>query len=326
MDLKSLAAAMGAIAVATLAAACIMTSEKASIRYGGQYYPGEFLLQGLGQEFWNKYDLNVTHIIFSSAGDSNNALIAGDIDVNCGADSRTVALFGAIPDQALVIGTVQRGNRYSTVIPVDSTYDSWDDLKGKKVGIKMGTGAEGVLRKYFDREGLDWNEYEWVNLEVENMIASLEQGSIEAFHAWEFTPGIAEAKGVGKILRTYGDVALVPASIHTTKDFAENNRDLLVNFLAAHLEKADMIKNDPEGAAEIASDAAADMGLEVSKEAFVKVFGRIDFQIEFNETVIDAIRDTADFLYEQGKIDSVPTIVADPSFLEEAKEIYEKKK
>jgi len=326
MEPVKLSASIGMVALVTLAAACIMTTEEGEVRYGGQYYPGEFLLFGLGDDIWQKYDINVTHTLFTSAGESNEALISGTIDINVGADTRTVALFNAIPDQALIIGTVQRGNRYSTVVGVDSSYQSWADLKGQKIGLKLGTGAEGVLRKFFEREGIIWEDYEWVPLNVEDMIANLEQGTIEAFHAWEFTPGIAEAKGVGRILRTYGDVALVPASIHTTKDFVDQNRDLVVRFLAAQLEKADMIANDPDGAAEIASQAAADKGLDVPKDAFIKIFERIDFQIEFDQSIIDAIDDTADFLLEQGKIDSTPTLAWDTSLLEDAKDLYENQK
>ena len=116
---------------------------------------------------------------------------------------------------------------------------------------------------------------------------------------------------------------MVPASIHTTKQFAYNHRDLIVKFLAAQLDKADMIKNDPEGAAKIAADAAAEKGIEVSAEAFETVFRRINFQIEFDQTIIDAIYDTAQFLYDQGKIDSIPTLVYDPTFLEEATALRE---
>ncbi|RLI39218.1 hypothetical protein DRO69_14535, partial [Candidatus Bathyarchaeota archaeon] len=61
--------------------------------------------------------------------------------------------------------------------------------------------------------------------------------------------------------------------------------------------------------------------IEVSPEAFKIVFQRIDFTIEFNQTIIDAIYDTAEFLYQQGKIDKIPTLVWDTSFLQEAKQL-----
>ena len=314
------------IAVASVAGWWIwqMSLEKGGIRYGGQYYPGEFLLYG-HPEFWSEYGLEVEHTLFSSGAENNEALIAGKIDINCGADSKTIALFNAIPDDALIIGTVQRGNRYTTIISADSDYTSWEDLIGKKVATRFGTGAEGVLRKFYAQtysdtlgRNYEWDDFDYVNLKIEDMIAALDAGQIEAFTAWEPTPAIAEAQGVGKVLRTYGDVALVPASIHTTKEFAYNHRDLVVKFLAAQLDKAEMIKTDPEGAAEIAAEAATQKGIDVSAEAFVTVFGRINFQIEFNYTIIEAINDTAQFLYEQGKIDEIPTLVYDQTFLDEA--------
>lgn len=310
------------IAIASVAAWWfIRTSvQKTGIRYGGQYYPGEFLLSG-HPEFWTKYGLTVEHTLFSSGAENNEALIAGTIDINCGADSKTIAVFNAIPNDALIIGTVQRGNRYTTIIRADSDYTSWDDLIGKKVATRFGTGAEGVLRKYYAQAGYEWEDFDYVNLKIEDMIAALDAGQIEAFTAWEPTPAIAEAQGVGKVLRTYGDIALVPASIHTTKEFAYSHRDLVVKFLAAQLDKAEMIKTDPEQAAQLAVEAATQKGIDVSAEAFETVFGRINFQIEFNYTVIEAIYDTAQFLYDQGKIDKIPTLVYDLTFLEEAKEL-----
>jgi ABC-type nitrate/sulfonate/bicarbonate transport system substrate-binding protein len=136
------------------------------IRYGGQYYPGEFVLKG-SPEIWENNDVVVEHILFSSGTENNQALISGEIDVNVGSDSKTVSLFGAIPDDAVIIAAIQRGDRYSTIVRADSTYQSWEDLKGKTVGTRLGTGAEQVLLRYFDQtEGLSWDDFEWVNINI----------------------------------------------------------------------------------------------------------------------------------------------------------------
>lgn len=296
----------------------------ATIRYGGQYYPGEFLLFG-DLSVWSKYGITVKHTLFSSGGEGNEALISGNVDINCGSDTKTTVLFNAIPDDALIIGTLQRGNRYTTIVRKDSPYKDWGDLVGKTVATRLGTGAESVLRKYYTREGYSWDDFNYVNLKIEDMTAALDSGQIEAFTAWEPTPAIAEAMGVGRALRTYGDIALVPVSLHTTKEFAYNHEEEVVRFLAAHLDKADLIKNDPRKAAEMASLAAAKKGITVSPEAFETVFSRIDFSIEFDESIIQAINDTADFLSSQGKIDKKPTLVWDTSFLEKAKELRKTK-
>jgi ABC-type nitrate/sulfonate/bicarbonate transport system substrate-binding protein len=296
--------------------------EKVDIRYGGQYYPGEFVLKGYPQ-LWGDYGLKVEHILFSSGGENNQALISGRLDINCGSDSKTVGLFSVFGDKALIIGTIQKGDRYSTVVRNGSEYKTWHDLKGKTVGSRLGTGAEQVLRRYFDtQKDMAWEDFNWVNLKVEDMIAALKGGAIEAFTVWEPTCAIAEAQGIGRILRTYGDVSLVPVSLHTTVKFAERHRSEIVKFLAAHLEKAEMIQNDPNGAAKLAAKAAGAKGYDVSANAFKHVFKRIDFSVDINDDIINAIENTAQFLHSKKKIKKIPVIRYDKSFLEEAIKLH----
>ena len=288
-----------------------------TIGYGGQYYPGEFLLKGL-PAIWDTYDANVEHILFSSGTENNLALISRSIDVNVGSDSKTVALFAAIPEDAVILATIQRGDRYSTIVRADSPYETWYDLVGKTVGTRLGTGAEQVLLRYFDALDLSWDDFHWVNIGVEDMTAALAGGSIEAFTAWEPTPAIAESQGIGRVLRSYGDIALVPVCIHTTRAYAQAHRDEIVRFLAAHLDKLALIEAAPRLAAQLAAQAASAQGTDVSPDAFLKIFQRVDFSLEVDDAVLSSIMDTAGFLFENDKIDDIPEFFWDGSFLEEA--------
>jgi sulfonate transport system substrate-binding protein len=301
------------------------SGDSADIRYGGQYYPGEFVLQGY-PELWGKYGVTVDHILFSSGSENNQALISGKADINCGADSKTVALFNVMGDKAIIIGTIQKGDRYSTVVKPGAPYTSWHDLKGKVVATRLGTGAEQVLRRFFEREkDLSWNDFKWVNMKLEDMIGALQGGSIEAFTVWEPTCAIAEAQGVGKVMRTYGDISVVPVSLHTTKAFAEKHRTKIVSFLAAHLDKAKLIKENPRKAAELAAKAAGAKGYNVSSDAFERVFKRIDFSLDVSDNVKAAINDTVQFLYAQKKISEIPKIEYDLTYLDEARQLQKSK-
>lgn len=315
------AGVVGLLVVTVCFAAAQADNDLATVHYGGQYYPGEFLLKGL-PAIWSTYGLDVEHILFSSGTENNQALIAGNIDVNVGSDSKTVALFAAIPDDAVILATIQRGNRYSTIVPVDSDYESWYDLVGKTVGTRLGTGAEQVLLRYFAQtEDLSWDDFNWVNIGVEDMSAALANRSIEAFTAWEPTPAIAESQGIGRVLRSYGDIALVPVCIHTTLEFAQSHRAEIVRFLAAHLDKVALIESAPRLAANLAAQAASAQGTDVSPDAFLKIFERVDFSLQFDDAALASIQDTAAFLYERDKVDSVPEFRWDRSFLEEAIEL-----
>ena len=55
--------------------------------------------------------------------------------------------------------------------------------------------------------------------------------------------------------------------------------------------------------------------------AFETVFRRVDFSVDIDESIIESIGETADFLYEQGKIDRKPELAWDRGFLEKALEM-----
>lgn len=291
------------------------SAELTQIRFGGQFYPGDFVLKG-DPSLWG--GSNVEHILFSSGTENNQALISGDIDINVGSDSKSASLFAAIPDEAVIIAIMQRGDRYSTIVS-DPAHDSWESLKGQTVATRLGSGAEQVLRRFFDNTGgLAWEDFEWVNLKIEEMAPALENGSIAAFTAWEPTPAIAEAQGIGTAMMSYGDVALVPVAMHTTVDYAAAHREEIVQFLVAHIEKVRLIESDPAAAADFAAAAASAQGSEVSADAFLRIFERVDFSLAINDQALASIDDTVSFLYGQGKLDSEPEIRYDATFLQEA--------
>jgi NitT/TauT family transport system substrate-binding protein len=287
------------------------------LRYGGQLYPEEYLLKG--KDFWSAYGLTVEHTLFSSGGENNQALISGAIDVNIGSDSKSVGLFNAMGDEIVIIAASQRGDRYSTMVSADSDITSWYDMVGQKVGVRLGTGAEQVIRRYFEEAGdLKWEDFEWININVEDMGAALADGSIVSFTAWEPTPAIAQATSGAKVMQSYGDVALTPVVIHTTVEYAKTHRAELVAFLRGHIDKLNLIKNDVDEAARIAAEAASAQGAEVSPEVFKTIFERVDFSLVVDADVVAALEDTAQFLKNTGEVDTIPVFLVDTSFLEEA--------
>ena len=293
------------------------TGDMAVIRYGGQLYPEEYLLKGV--DFWSQYGLTVEHTLFSSGSENNQALISGAIDINIGSDSKSVGLFNAMGDKIVIIAASQRGDRYSTMVSPDSGIVSWYDMVGQKVGVRLGTGAEQVVRRYFEEVGdLQWEDFEWINLKVEDMAAALADGSIASFTAWEPTPAIAQATTGAEVMMSYGDIALTPVVIHTTVEFAENHRDELVAFLRGHIDKLNLIQSDVDEAARIAAEAASAQGAEVSPDVFKTIFERVDFSLKVDEAVIASLKDTAQFLKTTGEVDTIPEFYVDTSFLEEA--------
>lgn len=298
---------------------CSKPAAAPQLTYAGQYYPEEFLLQQ--DPFWD--GSNNVYQLFPSGTEGNEALIAGRVDANVASDTKSVALFTAIPERAVIIACVQSGDRYATVVASGNAALSWEDLKGKTVATRMGSGAEVVLRRYYAAHGLAWEDFNYVNLDVVDMIGALKTGHIDAFTAWSVTPELAEAQGVGRRLPTsYAEFA-APACIHTTTTAIEHKREQLVQLLVTHLKKAKMIKDDPHAAAAAAAREASRKGVNIPEAAFLAAFQRIDFEIRLDPQVIEAIRSTAAFMVERKMIDHAPPITSDPRLLEDARKRLE---
>src|SRR5579872_3683987 len=66
--------------------------------------------------------------------------------------------------------------------------DSLEALKGKKVGVAFGTGAEIFWRRLLTQRKLDPAAFTLVNVEAPEMLAAIERGDIDAFAVWEPWP------------------------------------------------------------------------------------------------------------------------------------------
>src|SRR5476651_624634 len=85
--------------------------------------------------------------------------------------------------------------------------DSLEGLKGKKVGVALGTGAEIFWRRLLDKHKLAFADYTLVNIEAPEMVAALERRDIDGFAVWEPWPtrALAGIKGT-KVLATNAGV------------------------------------------------------------------------------------------------------------------------
>src|SRR6476659_1549475 len=81
--------------------------------------------------------------------------------------------------------------------------DSLEALKGKKVGVAFGTGAEIFWRRLLANRKLNPADYTLVNVEAPEMLAAIERGDIDAFAVWEPWPTrtLMSVKGT-KIVQT----------------------------------------------------------------------------------------------------------------------------
>ena len=94
--------------------------------------------------------------------------------------------------------------------------------------------------------------------------------------------------------------------------------------MASQLSKSNFINRNKTRAAHYASQAASELGITISENAFKDLFDRINFTVDLNDAIIEDINDAADFLKNQVDpplIDRVPILEYDEKYLQAAREL-----
>jgi len=176
--------------------------------------------------------------------------------------------------------------------------ESLEALKGKKVGVAMGTGAEIFWRRLMLARKLDPADYKLVNVEAPEMMAALERGDIDAFAVWEPWPtralmGIKNTKVLADAKGIYNNINFV----YMNRGWIEQNRPTAEKFIKALCEANDIIEKDRPAAAKMVAKFLK-MPLELATELMPK----LEFDMNWKERSLEAIRDSAQLLSDQKKL------------------------
>lgn len=171
-------------------------------------------------------------------------------------------------------------------------------LKGKKIGIAKGTGAEifwiGVMKKY----GLTASDYIVVDIEAPEMVAALERGDIDAFAVWEPWPtrALLSVKGA-KILADSDGIVHNRNFIYMNRGWIEKNRDTAERFIKSLCEANDLIDADRPAAARMVAKFLS-MPVPLAAELMPK----LEYDMFWTDASLVAIKDSEDLLIQRGKM------------------------
>ena len=229
----------------------------------------------LEKGFFAKHGLNVKIIMYPTGVEMINGLLGGQQAVN---------VMGSIPFLAgianglplVLIGHLHGDatkDSYSTghslVVGPGTGIKSIADLKGKKIGLPRGTGAEGYLTGLLQANKLTPADVTMVNIKPADLPTALAQKDVAAIAVWEPWPSPAIVKVPGSLRLASGGCpsCYIPAAFLTSKQVVEKNPEALRRFMAAISESEQWVRQNPDAAAEINMHWITGIDLAVMKEA-----------------------------------------------------------
>jgi len=173
-----------------------------------------------------------------------------------------------------------------------------EGLKGKKVGIAMGTGSEIFWRRVLEKKNLKLTDFTMVNVEAPEMLAATERGDIDGFAVWEPWPTrtLMGVKGT-KVLQTAEGIYNNVNFVYMNRGWIAQNKATAEKFMLSLMQANDLIEKDRPAAAKMVAKFLK-MPLELATELMPKV----EFDMDWQPRSIEAIQVAEKQLADQKKL------------------------
>lgn len=257
--------------------------------------------------------VKVKIVKFDSGKDVNTALAAGSIDVSeLGSNPTALGIGNGLNYDVIYIGDII-GSAESLVVKNNANVNSVSQLKGKKIAVPFASTSHYSLLNALKQAGLTEQDVKLLDLEPNDIHAAWKRGDIDAAYVWY--PVLNNLVKDGKILTGSDKLAkqgIVTADLVVARrDFAKSNKNLVVRYIKA-LNQANRL--DQENKAQSIKDIAEVLNISESDAKFQRngfewIDGKKQLSKEYlGENIANVLKNTADFLKEQGSIKKSPTL------------------
>ena len=227
---RNLLAGLAAVLLASATSSAAM-AEKIVIGHFGTPIPmqaaaaaGEFE-KATGWEIeWRK---------FGSGAEIIAAMASGDLKMSeLGSSPMAIGASQGVDYQLFAISNII-GDAESLIARNGSGIEKVEDLKGKKIGVPLGSTAHYSLMGAIKNAGLAPADVEVIGMKPDQIVAAWDQGQIDATFVWE--PAKGKALKTGKQIMSANQVTGAPTfdGWVVNREFAAANPDFMVKFLKA---------------------------------------------------------------------------------------------
>lgn len=232
---------------------------------------------GIERGIFAKHGLDARLVMYQTGVEMINGLLAGAQEVNImgsipflsgTSNGQPLVLIGHLHGDALN----QSYSMNNSIVATPASGIKEGDvkaLKGKKIGLPRGSGAEGYLLGILAKNGMKDSEVTLVNVAPSNQTTALRQGDVDALAAFEPWGSISSLRvpGAYRVVSGGCDACYDPGTILTTRANIASKAEHLRRFMVAFAEAHQILRQNYDAAAEINMRWIQGVDLDVMKIA-----------------------------------------------------------
>jgi ABC-type nitrate/sulfonate/bicarbonate transport system substrate-binding protein len=228
---------------------------------------------------WEQEGLEASVSTFASGRLVLDALLGGGISLGTASETPvTLAAINGLPVR--IVATINRYEPFDLVAVND--IKSGADLKGKKVGVALGTNAHYFFYKMLKKSNLNQSDVTLVNLSPSDFVSALANGSIDAFIWTE--PHISEAIGAGSgrfHVVSFPELYVGYSAVIATQAGLEKNSAGIVRALKALIAADEVMAKAPDDAADIVAKR-----IKIEPKIVRNYWPRVNFKVALDKPAI----------------------------------------
>ena len=270
--------------------------------------------------YFDKVGLDVELAPYSSGGSMVPALAAGEVDITWFFPFPSLTAYATGIDIEVVL--LDHAPLTAERLIAKESIPDVAGLKGKTIGVTIGTSGHHSLLAALDGAGIAQNDVKLVNLKPSEMAAAFSAGRIDAAWTWEPAAGKLNELG-GKDIATAKSIGAYAVALWAArKEFAEANPEVMTKFMEAwDMAQQDYLADPQSGQkweAERLNLTPEEFGAMVTRQGSTVVLMEDQLSEDWlgkpgqpqATDLYDAYEEYGTFLVEQGRLDSVPENLA----------------
>jgi len=291
-------------------------SAKLRLAYGAKIHYAPQII-ALKKGYFASEGLEVEAKIVQAGIQAAEAMTSGSADAAVMGDAPAIiAVASGMPLK--IVASYGGGEKMHRLIAAaNSGIRKPEDLVGKRVAVQMGSSTHGAFLLFLSKHKVDAKGVKLVPLDPSDMPEAMLAGQIDAGVGSEPWPSNIEerVKGSYEVATLSGLGNNFPLVMLVTDRYAKERPEAVVAALRATQKAVNFMHQHPDQAAALISETT---GVPAVKEQ--KVMQTLAWGVVLDNATINSLKQTADFLYKQGKIQRLPDWikVLDRSFVRRA--------
>lgn len=186
-------------------------------------------------------------------------------------------------------------NAEALIVPKNSTIQSVQDLKGKRIAFNKGSNVHYLLLKVLEKNQLSLNDIQVVYLPPADARAAFEKGAVDAWVIWDPFFAAAEQQIGARVLATGQNLVSNHQFYLADRKFAQNHPDVLKTLVNELNQSTEWVKTHQDDAAKLLEKPTA-LDFNILKTSI----SRMGFGVTpLSPQVINEQQQVADAFYQQ---------------------------